>query len=205
MSLKDFKLDIHGGPVAIGFILLILYAILSAFSGFSAVSARFVDLLTAFTKNFTMAFTLMPLYLGWFIADYYQERRGTDLGNAMSNGFMGLWAGIDWMRNSYNVYQVSGDTLFFIFKLLLCGGMLFYAFFIMRKAARGEKIVHYIGRIREVSYIAIIFTPIIYDAVAFDALTIAAAILFFPVIYGIAELVDYYILPAPKSELEEKE
>ncbi len=201
MSLKDFKFDIHSGPVIIAFILIVVYTILSIFSGFSAVSGRFISLLTAFTKNWNMVFTLLPLYLGWFIADYYQERRSTDLGNAMSNGFMGLWAGVDWMRNSYIAYQTSSNLFFLAFKVLLCIGMLFYAFFIMRKAARGEKIAMYIGKIREISYVAIIFTPIIYDEVPFDGITLIAAILFFPVIYGIAEFVDYYILPAPKIEL----
>ncbi len=200
-GLRDFRLDIHGGPVAIAIVLIILYAVLSAFSGFSAISGRFIEILTAFTKNFDMAFVLIPIYLGWFISDYYQERKGTDLGNAMANGFMGLWVGIDWMRNSYGIYQESGAFLSLFAKGILAFAMLFYAFTIMRKAASGQKIVQYIGRIREVSYFAIMLTPIVYEVIPFDGLTLAAAVLFFPVVYGLAELVDYYILPPPETEL----
>ena len=205
MNFRNFKFDEHGWPVVIGLSLLIIYIILSIFTGFSAISKRFIEILTSFRKDFYIAFSLIPIYLAWFISDYYQERRGTDLGNAMSNGFMGLWVGMDWLRTSYAVYIKTQSFSFLFLKGIFAFGMLFYALFIMGEAARGKDIARYVGRIREVSSFAIMFAPMIYEIVELDVLTIVAAILFFPVIYGIAELIDYYILPASKAELAEKE
>ena len=205
-ELRNFRLDIHGGPVAIAVILIILYAVLSAITGFGSVIGRFFEMLTGFTKDFNMAFAVIPIYLGWFISDYYQERKGTSFGNAIANDFMGLWVGIDWIRNSYNIYiEAQTPSLgFMIVKLLIAVGMLGYAFVVMRAAARGQKIVHYIGRIREIAYFAIVFTPIVYEVVPLDGLTLAAAVLFFPIVYGLAEFVDYYFLPPSGAELAEE-
>ncbi len=205
-GLRDFRLDAHGGPVAIAVVLIILYAALSAISGFGVIAGRFFEMLTGFTKDFNMAFAIIPIYLGWFISDYYQERKGTSFGNAIANGFMGLWVGIDWVRNSYNLYISSeaASVGFLIVKVLIAFGMLAYAFIVMRAAARGQKIVHYIGRIREIAYFAIVFTPIVYEVVPLDGLTLAAAVLFFPVVYGLAEFVDYYVLPPSEAELAEE-
>lgn len=205
-ELRNFKLDIHGGPVAIAAILVILYAALSFISGFGAIVGRFFEMLTGFTKDFNMAFALIPIYLGWFISDYYQERKGTSFGNAIANGFMGLWVGIDWIRNSYNIFKASeaASLGFLIVKIFISFGILAYAFVVMRAAARGQKIVHYIGRIREIAYFAIVFTPVVYEVVPLDLLTISAAILFFPIVYGLAEFVDYYVLPPSGAELAEE-
>ena len=74
----------------------------------------------------------------------------------------------------------------------------------MRAAAHGQKIAHFIGRIREIAYFAIVFTPIVYDVIPLDLLTIGSAILFFPIVYGIAEFVDYYVLPPSEAELAEE-
>ena len=191
-------------PVVIAIGLLVGYILLSVFTAFNAVSARFVELLTAFTKNFSMAYVLIPIYLGWFIADYYQERRGTSFGNAISNGFMGLWVGLDWLRTASSIYSQSGDLLLTALKGIFAVGMLVYAGLVMRAAAQGKKIAHFVGRIREISYFAIVFTPIVYGVVDLDLLTIVSAILFFPIIYGIAELIDYYILPPSRAEIAEE-
>ena len=205
-ELRNFRLDIHGGPVAIAVVLIVLYAVLSAFTGFGAIAGRFFEILTGFTKDFNMAFALIPIYLGWFISDYYQERKGTSFGNAISNGFMGLWVGIDWTRSSYNIYKASETASlgFFIIKIIIAFGILAYAFIVMRAAAHGQKIAHFIGRIREIAYFAIVFTPIVYDVIPLDLLTIGSAILFFPIVYGIAEFVDYYVLPPSEAELAEE-
>ena len=53
---------------------------------------------------------------------------------------------------------------------------------------------------REVSYIAIVVTPVILELVPFDWITFAAIIIFYPLFYGIVEFLEYYILPVPKTE-----
>ncbi|HIJ98431.1 TPA: hypothetical protein H1005_00615, partial [archaeon] len=51
----------------------------------------------------------------------------------------------------------------------------------------------------------IMLTQLVYEAVPLDLVTLAAMILFFPIFYGTAELIDYYILPPSKAELAEAE
>ncbi len=205
MAFEKFELDEHGWPVVIAIGLLIGFALLSAFTGFSAITGRFLNLLLAFRIDFNLAYSLIPIYLNWLVADYYQERRGTSFGNAISNGFMGLWVSMDWFRTAQQRFSESGDLGFMIGKIIFGIGILTYAGFIIRAAAQGKKIAHFVGRIREVSYIAIMLTPLVYEAVPLDLVTLAAMILFFPIFYGIAELIDYYILPPSKAELAEAE
>ncbi len=205
MQLREFKLDEHGWPVVIGAALLVSYIILSVFTGFSAIMGRFVDLLLAFRFNFDVAYSLVPIYLTWIVADYYQERRGTSFGNAISNGFMGLWVGMDWLRAAQQKFALSGDFGFMLGKSSFAIGILLYTVLIVWTGIQAKKIVHYIGRIREVSYFAIMIAPLVYEAVPVDPISAAAIILFFPVFYGLAEFIDYYILPPSKAELAEAE
>src|SRR3989344_2339350 len=41
---------------------------------------------------------IIPIWLSWFFAEFFQEKKGTSFGNAISNGVVPLWVGIDWMR-----------------------------------------------------------------------------------------------------------
>lgn len=205
MALRDFKLDAHGWPVTIAAGLLIGYLLLAVFTGFSAVTGRFGELLLAFRADFNLAYSLIPIYLSWIVADYYQERRGTSFGNAISNGFMGLWVGMDWLRTAQQKFAESGAFGFMIGKSLFAVGILSYAAYIVWTGIQAKKIVHYVGRIREVSYFAIMIAPLVYEAVPVDTVSAVAIIAFFPIFYGIAEFIDYYILPPSKAELAEQE
>jgi hypothetical protein len=66
----------------------------------------------------------------------------------------------------------------------------------------GRKLTKYIGRIREVTYVVIIFTPLFYDATELSLQFIFAAIAFFPIFYYVVEWIDY-IVPDPKSIQED--
>ncbi|MFH0869234.1 MAG: hypothetical protein V1839_03340 [archaeon] len=160
---------------------------------------RFWDILSAPVKNPDMLWIIVPIYLNWIFTDYYQERKGTDFGNAITNGVVTLWVGVDWIRQAikgavFNVTLASkiGISVFFII----------YGLTIMIMSAKAKKIAHYIGRIREVSYVAIVLTPIFYGVISINWTTIGAVLLFFPIWYGIAEIFNR-LLPAPKSEEEQ--
>jgi hypothetical protein len=45
----------------------------------------------------------------------------------------------------------------------------------------------------------IVATPIFYGVISIDLITLAAILLFFPIFYGLAELIDR-LLPAPPGE-----
>jgi len=159
---------------------------------------RFGEILAAPIKNPDMLWILVPIYLNWVFTDYYQERKGTDFGNAITNGVVTIWVGMDWIRQSlkdavFNMTLASkiGISVFFMI----------YGLIIMIESAKAKKIAHYIGRIREVSYFMIVMTPIFYQAIVFDWVTLVAILVFFPVFYFIAEAINR-ILPAPPGEEE---
>ncbi len=159
---------------------------------------RFGEILAAPMKNPDMLWILVPIYLNWIFTDYYQERKGTAFGNAVTNGVVTVWVGMDWIRQSLKDAAVNmalapkiGISVFFII----------YGLVIMIESARAKKIAHYIGRIREVSYFMVVMTPILYKAVVFDWITLAAILLFFPIFYMISEIINR-VLPAPPGEEE---
>ena len=122
------------------------------------------------------------------------------LGNAATNGFTGVWVGIDWIRSAHHRYLMTHSLQYLFGKLFFAALMLSYGIIIVREAVKGKKIAKYIGRVREISYFAITFTAIVYEVVRPSANVIFTIFLFFPLFYALTEFVIYYILPAPKTE-----
>ena len=151
-----------------------------------------------------MLYILVPVYIGWFVNDYYQERRGTHLGNAASNGFLALWVGIDWIRTMFSRLNIGKITLLVSFKIFIALAMLAYGLFIMKLAIQGNKLASKIGRVREVSYFLIVFTPFIYSPSLIrpneTVPTIVGILLFFVIFYFTVEYIITEVLPAPKTE-----
>ena len=160
------------------------------------VVVRFGQILAAPLKNPDMLWILIPIYLNWIFTDYYQERKGTDFGNAITNGVVTLWAGIDWARQLVKNFAFDAA---FATKIAISAFYTIYGLVIMIESARAKNIAHYIGRVREISYFAIVFTPIIYGIISVDLITVGAILLFFPIVYVIAEAFDR-LLPAPPGE-----
>lgn len=180
----------------------------------SFITDIFSGLLTVFitgpASNPDVLYILVPVYLNWLVNDYYQERKGTDLGNATANGFTAIWVSIDWFRTmvprvgALKVFTFS--WYFLIFKFLIALLVMVYGIAIMRYAVAGNPLAKKIGRIREVSYVCIVFTPFVYDLVKTSTPSLSAflptfvgIILFFPVFYYLAEF-GLNALPAPASE-----
>jgi hypothetical protein len=145
-------------------------------------------------KNFNMLWIIIPVYLGWFFAEFYQEKRGTSLGNAISNGTVALWVGADWARTTFTLLKTGEISLntYFFGKLLLAAFMVIYGLLIIIEGIETKGTVKFIGRIRVVTYFIVMMTPIFYDAVpngdyikAFVGIAI-----FFPIFYYFIELVD---------------
>lgn len=159
-------------------------------------------------ENPEMLYILVPIYLGWFVNDYYQERRGTDLGNAASNGFLALWVGIDWIRTMFSRLNIRRLTPLVGFKITVAVGMLLYGLFIMKTAIQGREVAKIIGRVREVSYFLIVFTPFIYSPYlirpAETIPTLIGILIFFVIFYYGMEFLLTEVLPAPKTETAEE-
>lgn len=157
---------------------------------------RFGEILAAPLRHPDMLWIIIPIYLSWLVGDYFQERKTTDFGNAMSNAVVILWVGLDWARQSIKT-AVLNATL--AAKILICVIFIIYGLIIIIETAKSKPIAHLIGRAREIGYFCIVATPIFYDVVPINMITIAAILLFFPIVYGLNELWDR-LLPAPPGE-----
>jgi Na+/H+ antiporter NhaD/arsenite permease-like protein len=158
---------------------------------------RFGQILGAPIKQPDMLWILIPIYLNWVFIDYFLERKGTGFGHAMTNGIVTLWAGTDWMRQTIKGSEFGAGT---ITKIGISISFIIYGLVIMVESAKAKPIAKYIGRVREVSYFAIVATPIFYGVISVDLTTIAAILLFFPIVYGLMEVIDR-LLPAPPGEI----
>ncbi len=155
-------------------------------------------------SNLDMFWILAPIYLGWVFADFFQEKRGTSLGNAISNGVIALWAGVDWLRNTFRLVQADPKIswTFYMGHFLLCLFVFAYGLWIIFEGIQGKILTKYIGRIREVTYVLILFTPVVYGVTELTFSLIFATVIFFPLFYYAVEVLDFMI-PDPKSIAED--
>lgn len=148
--------------------------------------------------NADILWIIVPIYISWALAEYYQEKTGTTTGNAISNGFVGLWVGIDWARRLVPSFAMTAT---FAGKAAITLFMFAYGLLIIYSGMKGRKLAVLIGRVKEVSYLMIMFSPIVYGLVPLSWNVVISIILFFPIIYGITELVDR-LTPTPAEEVE---
>lgn len=155
-------------------------------------------------KNLNMLWILVPVYLTWFFAEFFQEKHGTSMGNAITNAVVVFWGGFDWTRGT--VTKLTEGVLYFgwnvVGRFLLALFLVIYGIIIMILGFKGNKLIKYIGRIREVTYVVVIFTPIFYEVASLTFQHIFAAVLFAPIFYFAIELLDKY-MPNPKAVVED--
>ena len=166
----------------------------------------FGSLIAAPFQSFDMLWIIVPVYLNWVFTEIYQEKHGTSLGNAISNGVVALWVGIDWARTSVNFFMdIKPTWSALLLKLLISLIMVAYGLVIIIWGIKAKKTTRLIGRIREVTYFTFIFTPIIYGAIGLDWMIFLTAIIFFPIFYFLVELLLRFVPNPTTYEEEEKE
>ncbi len=146
--------------------------------------------------NSDVLWIIIPIYASWMLAEYYQEKSGTSIGNAISNGFVGVWVGVDWARR---LVAASELTISFLGKALITLFMLAYGLLIIYNGMKGRHLAVLLGRVKEISYLMIVFSPIVYGLVPLTVDTLISITVFFPIVYGITELIDR-ITPTPSEE-----
>lgn len=148
---------------------------------------------------------IIPVWLNWFFAEWFQEKHKTSFGNAITNGIVPVYVGLDWARRLTG-QLMTGNTVFSfdIFqKYLLTVIAISYGIFIIYSGIKGKSFVPYIGRIREITYVLVMFHPIIYGFIDLNLNTLFAILIYFPIYYFTIELIDHYV-PDPKIyELDE--
>ncbi|HLC91397.1 MAG TPA: hypothetical protein VJI15_06550 [Candidatus Nanoarchaeia archaeon] len=156
-------------------------------------------------KNPHLLWVLGPIWIAWFFAEFFQEKKKTTFGNAISNGVVPVWVSIDWTR--LIISQITAKSITFgtgvILKFLICLLAFVYGVIIIVGGIREKGFVHYFGRTREVTYILAAFTPLVYGVVELSGTFFLSIFLFFPVFYFVIEFIDR-ITPDPE-EMEDSE
>jgi hypothetical protein len=138
-------------------------------------------------------------------SEFFQEKKGTSLGNAISNSVITLWASIDCIRQTVYLMQKKLLVGFgsIVIRFSLVAAIFLYSAAIIYLGLKGHHWTKKIGRIRTITYIFIMLVPVFYGAAPLTFSHILGSILFFPIFYYAIELIDMYT-PNPKSVLEER-
>ncbi len=177
---------------------MILPSDLIASNYFFLLADRWLQFTFMWVKKPELLWLIIPVWLNWLITEYFQERKGTSYGNAVTNGFVMFWVGLDSTRTiveNYAQKAVSVSLASVVMVIMMLG----YGTLVMHQAIQGKKTAHLLGRIREVTYLSTIAIGIINGVVVVDANTIIAMVVFFPVFY-IGMEIFLRLLPAPLEE-----
>lgn len=151
-------------------------------------------------RNLDVLWIIIPVWFAWFFAEFFQEKKGTSFGNAISNGVIPVWVAIDWTRLLVNMIR-DGKINFswiLVIKFAICLVVFIYGIIIITQGIKSKDFIHYAGKIRVATYILVMFTPLIYDVVELTAEYVVSIIIFFPVFYYFIELIDR-LTPNPVS------
>ncbi len=168
-------------------------AIIWLFTQFFSLLLTWLGIFAAPFLHLEMLWIIIPIYLSWMVTDFFQERKGTSIGNAIANGVVVFWVSFDWMRTVIESLTIFSWSL--VVKFVLIGLVFMYGLMILIEGMRGHNIVTKLGRVRETSYVLLMFTPIIYNEIELSWKVILSIILFFPLFYYLMELVNARILP----------
>src|SRR3989338_6488110 len=154
--------------------------------------------------NLEMLWIIIPIYLNWIFSEFFQEKRGTSLGNAISNATIVLWVAIDWSRTSTRFFANNAISSWHLAWNIVASVLVFaYGIWVVYEGVKGKNLTHYIGRVRVATYIILMGTPLIYNSPIPLGNALIAIVLFFPVYYFFIELLDR-LLPDHASIKEDE-
>lgn len=154
--------------------------------------------------NLEMLWIIIPIYLNWIFSEFFQEKRGTSLGNAISNATIVLWVAIDWSRTSTRFFANNEISSWHLAWNIFSSILVFaYGVWVVYEGIKGKNLTHYIGRVRVATYIILMGTPLIYNFQISLGNALIAIVLFFPLYYFFIELLDR-LLPDPASIKEDE-
>jgi hypothetical protein len=151
-------------------------------------------------EYFQVLWIIVPIWISWFFTEFFQEKKGTNFGNAISNGVVPLWVALDWTRllTSQLTDGIIQLTTQVILKLGICVALFGYGICIIWLGVTGNALASMIGRVREVTYVMVCFTPIIYGIIILTWQFFLGVVVFFPLYYYLIEWIDTYT-PDPRS------
>ncbi len=165
--------------------------------------ARLLDWLFVFVspiKNLHILWIIVPIWINWFFTEFFQEKKGTSLGNAITNGAVMLWVGIDWVR--YLINELTDGSISFGWNIVslffLCIIVIAIGLFIILEGLKVQQFIKVVGRVRETTYLLLMFSPVIYGIIPLTFNHIIAVVIYFPLFYFLIEWI-VRITPNPKT------
>lgn len=182
----------------------VLGIILSALSYLLDIFLLWLSIFAAPFKEPEMFWIIIPIWINWFFTEFFVEKHGTSFGNAISNGAIPILASLDWTRHLYDVLSESATklTIDIFVKFVLSVAVLAYGIFVIVAGIMIKRIIFYIGRIRWVTYVLLMITPIIYNVIGLDIHSFLAMIIFFPLYWWVIEIFDR-VTPEPRVYQED--
>jgi hypothetical protein len=153
--------------------------------------------------NESLLWIVIPVYLNWILAEFYSEKLGgVSFAGAITKGVVLIWVGIDWTRKTTDFLNsdVLGLTLF---KYFLCFVWVAFGIFMIYQGISRKKLVKFIGKSRNTTYLTLIFTPLLYNVAPLSLEVLLVVVLFFPIYYLVVEILSR-ITPKPKIGQEEE-
>ena len=153
--------------------------------------------------DLNVVWILIPIYLNWIVSEIWLEKRFTSYGNAISNGVTVFWVGIDWARqitHTLTYGQLIDWTLYA--KITINSLLLAYGIIVVYFGIKARSFIHYLGRVRVMTYFMLMFTPLMYGLIPSTLGTFLRIFLFLPLFYIVIEIIDR-ITPDPKTYEED--
>jgi len=143
-------------------------------------------------KNLYMLWIIVPIWINWFFTEFFQEKEGTSIGNAVTNGAVMLWVGIDLIRYLIENFIETKFILSItnITKILICIFIIAYGIFIVYHGIKRKNFIKIIGRVRETSYVLLMFSPIVYELIPINFRFFLGFVIFFPIWYFLIEYIN---------------
>src|SRR3989338_4000383 len=109
-------------------------------------------------QNSELLWIIIPIWISWFFGEFFQEKKGTSFGNAITNGAVPLIIGVDWARYLTRsiVEQDIPISFLIILKYALCFLVAGYGLAIIILGIQGRKSIQFIGRVRTMTYVLVV-------------------------------------------------
>src|SRR3989338_1661513 len=85
---------------------------------------RWLQFIVATFRNFDLLWLAVAVWLNWIHNEYFQERKGTSYGNAIANGFVMFWVGLDFSRTIAGNFAKKGVASLSVLPVGLAPGFL---------------------------------------------------------------------------------
>ncbi len=137
-------------------------------------------------NNPELLWVLIPAYINWILRDLFFEKDNS-ASNVFMNGSTSIWTGVIWLKYLSENTELANFLLDYSIvlpfsiqlKTIISFSLICFGIFLMWTALSDNEFFMHFGRERVISFLIIIFSPIVYDIIQFDFLFAVSSLVFF--------------------------